>query len=126
MLYNNDTLKTKKIEFEDMGSWWSGENEIDIVLKGRNKLFLGDVKWKEEKKVTISYISQFIEKKDLIDFNGTINFMFFSRAGFEKDAEEYLKKNNILFMDLKDIEQAFNQKAREEKIDQRTISGYFS
>jgi AAA+ ATPase superfamily predicted ATPase len=101
-------FKLTEFNYSKIGRWWYDKTEIDIVAIDENKkeIYFAECKWKN-KKATISDLQNLIEKSKIVRWNTNSrkeHFAFFSKNGFEKNAERFASENNIKMFDLKDIE----------------------
>ncbi len=91
-------------DFDEVGSWWYKENEIDIVAINTNELLFGECKWTNQP-LDISALHKlpFIAEKTGLHAK-KISYAFFSKSGFTKDAILYAKAHpHILLFDLETI-----------------------
>ena len=119
--------KLTGFRYSKIGRWWIQENEIDIVAvnESKNEIFFAECKWKR-KKIPTSDLQELIETAQRVKWrnkNRKEHFAFFSRAGFDKEAENFASKNNIMLFDLKDIESKF-MKARLKALTSRSKATY--
>ncbi len=101
--------KKNSKHYEKVGSWWYGEDEIDIVgLNGNiNEAICIEVKW-SARIINIKEIDKLIEKKEKIRWGNEKtkwSFLFISRGGFSEDCLRWMDENNILHWTLKDLEE---------------------
>lgn len=121
MLYNGNKLKNHKINFEKIGSWWEGGQEIDSVAYSKREVLLGEVKWSNEAVNGLTLLNSLERKSKLMEFNGRITYAVISKNGFSHDTREELEKNNVLCLDLKEIEHYFNEITGKEITKQRSL-----
>jgi hypothetical protein len=110
-------LKTMK--FEKIGRWWGkGKNEpveIDLLALDENAslAIFAECKW-QDKLVTVSDMAAFKEKAAFVDWKSgsrSEKFVFFSKSGFDKKAQEFGAENGWLLVDLEGLERAFKGSA---------------
>ena len=101
--------KEKKLPFmfDSIGSWWHGENEIDIVAfnKKNKSIIFSEVKWQEKKMGKDAY-DDLLEKKEKVKWKYDDRkeyFIFFSKNGFTSSMKRIAEKENIRLYDLGDI-----------------------
>jgi uncharacterized protein len=111
ILYNGKKLKNLEINFDEIGVWWNKNEEIDIVLNNKRtkSTIVCEVKW-STKEISLKYIKDLERKSKLLNLKGRINYIFVSRKGFDKNCISYMDEKNIIYLDLKDIENLFNNK----------------
>lgn len=109
--YINKQLSGYVFDFENIGTWWNktGE-EIDIVAYNHKsrKILVGEVKWRNTA-IDIDVVENLMRKSRLIDFKGEYKFIFLSKSGFSEKAIARIKEINGIYLNLKDIEQMFDQ-----------------
>lgn len=103
-------FKLTGFSYSKIGRWWYGRTEIDIVAinEAEDEIFFAECKWKN-KKATVSDLQDLIGKSKVVQWrNGKRkeHFAFFSKQGFEKNAEIFASQHDIGIYDLKDIEKA--------------------
>lgn len=86
--------------FERIGRWWDGKNEIDLIAlnKGQNKLLLGEVKWSRNK-VGVGLYEDLIKKREKIkwgDDNTEVFYTLFSKSGFTKEMKVRAKEDKVV------------------------------
>jgi hypothetical protein len=100
--------KLSRRNYSRSGSWWHGDEEIDIVaINGKdNSITFGECKWRRKKANPLE-LKNLLNKAKKVTWKNEKrqeNFVFFSKSGFDKDAINYAKKENIMLFDLSDIE----------------------
>lgn len=96
--------------FSNIGAWWDRKgNEIDIcaVSYDKKEILLGEVKWRNTKS-DVSDIQMLIDKSSVVPYDGKKILLFTSKSGFTEDAKEFMKGKGILSLDLKDIEEFYD------------------
>ncbi|MFP3950252.1 MAG: DUF234 domain-containing protein, partial [Candidatus Micrarchaeia archaeon] len=101
-------------KYSKIGRWWLAGEEIDLVAinENNNEICFAECKWRN-RKASVSELRALEEKAKKVSWrNGSRKerFAFFSRSGFNADAEDFAEKNRILLFDLNDIEKALGQK----------------
>jgi AAA+ ATPase superfamily predicted ATPase len=86
--------KLTGFEYSTIGRWWFEETEIDLVAINRNEkeILFAECKWKN-KKTTATDLENLVKKSKIVRWNKERKefFAFFSRSGFDKKAERFLK-----------------------------------
>jgi uncharacterized protein len=111
ILYQNKTVKGKRISFDRIGAWWDRNgNEIDIIAHNskESKVLAGEVKWTNEP-CDIQVVNSLMEKIKLLNFNGTIELIFISKNGFTQSCLAKIEELNALHLDLTDISKLFEE-----------------
>ena len=124
ILYNGDKIKGHSINFEKIGSWWEKSEEIDIVAYSRRETLLGEVKWSNKPVNGLSILNALERKSKKIEFNGRIKYVIISKEGFKDNTLKTLEQRGVLCLNLKEIEDLFNQIAKKEITHQRTLEPY--
>lgn len=93
--------------FDEVGSWWYQEHEIDIIArnKHRDEVLFGECKWTNEP-LNIGDLQNllFVARQVKIEAKKT-SYAFFSKSGFTKEAYSYAKENpSIILFGLDEIE----------------------
>ncbi len=123
-LYNGKKIKDMQLKFEEIGSWWEGEDEIDIIALSKRELFLGEVKYSNRPLNGLSILNDLERKSAKIEFNGRVKYIIFSKSGFIGDTKQELEKRGVLCLDLSDLERLFNEISSQESESQRKLSGF--
>lgn len=102
--------KLAGFEYSKIGRWWLGGEEIDLVAinENNNEICFAECKWRS-RKASLPELRTLLEKARKVSWRNNSRkerFAFFSRSGFDADAEEFAEKNNMLLFDLNDIEEA--------------------
>lgn len=104
-------IRTGELDtYSEVGRWWYGENEIDIVGLAPNeeRILLGECKW-TSRPVGRALADDLREKADRVRWGPETReerFALFSRSGFVSGLEGELGENWHLF-DLEDLERVF-------------------
>lgn len=98
-------------DFDEVGSWWYKENEIDIVARNTNELLFGECKWTNQAlDVSALHKLPIIAEKTGLHAK-KISYAFFSKSGFTKDALLYAKAHpDVLLFDLETIRKKIEEK----------------
>lgn len=86
--------------FNKIGRWWGGnpitkkDAEIDIVASSKDKLILGECKWRNREPGKSVYDE--LREKSLLFPGKDIYYYIFSRSGFRNDLEKEAKDNDRL------------------------------
>jgi AAA+ ATPase superfamily predicted ATPase len=102
--------KLTGFEYSKIGRWWFDKTEIDLVAINRNKneILFAECRWKN-KKTTATDMRDLVEKSKIVKWKNKERkefFAFFSRSGFDNNAERFATENKIKIFDLKDIEKS--------------------
>jgi AAA+ ATPase superfamily predicted ATPase len=109
----------KTMKFDKIGKWWGkGKNEaveIDLLAldAARSTAIFAECKWKQNPAST----ADLLVLRDKAAFVGwrkakrSEKFMFFSKSGFDKKAQQFGKENGWLLIDLEELERAFRESA---------------
>ncbi len=92
-------------DFDDVGSWWYQENEIDIVARNENELLFGECKWTNQP-VDLSTLHKLVFTAEKTGLHAKkMSYALFSKSGFTKETLLYAKTHiHILLFDLEAIE----------------------
>ncbi|MFQ6084502.1 MAG: ATP-binding protein [Candidatus Aminicenantia bacterium] len=94
--------KDKRLPFKakNIGRWWDGKNEIDIIAyNGKDSFMFCECKW-AVKKVGISVLEELQNKASNFPRATRKYFGFFSKSGFSKEIKDLSKKRkDIVFFD---------------------------
>ncbi len=105
---NNKKIKSLNLNFNKIGSWWDRKgNEIDIAAIGDKEILLGECKW-TNKKVDVKIAASLVEKSEFIKTKLKKRFVLFSKAGFTEGCVEYMREEDISYIELSDMEGFFD------------------
>ncbi|GAG70536.1 unnamed protein product, partial [marine sediment metagenome] len=94
--------KDNKLPFKakNIGQWWNGREEIDIVaLDGKGSFMFCECKW-TAKKIGISMLDELQNKTNKFPGVARKYFGFFSKSGFSKGIKDLSeKRKDILLLD---------------------------
>lgn len=95
------------LTWDRVGSWWHGEEEIDIVATSteRNDILVCEVKW-SDKPMTRNVMFALIEKTKKIrwrDSKRKIRYLFISRSGFLPECEQLAEEKGMMLWSKDDI-----------------------
>lgn len=77
----------RKHGYNDVGRWWKGPDEIDIVATSDDSMLLAECKYRNEL-TDADLIDDLMEKSKKIRTNGmTVRYALFSKSGYTKVAE---------------------------------------
>lgn len=84
----------------NIGRWWDGRNEIDIVaMDGKGSVLLCECKW-TTRKVGITILRELEGKSALFPESGSRYYGFFSKSGFTPELENLARsRGDILLFD---------------------------
>lgn len=95
-----------KLDYDRVGRWWGGNEEIDLVAVLRdNPVFAAECKW-SRKPIGINVIRELQRKVSLITLGGIrtpVRLGLFSRSGFTKEVDELGRKGEIELIDVRKI-----------------------
>lgn len=97
--------------FPKVGSWWFGEDEIDILGLNEKEcaILFGECKWTNTP-IGYSEVKNLKETAERVrwhDGERDEHYILFSKSGFEERL--YETEDNIILYDLKDLEQLFGE-----------------
>jgi hypothetical protein len=124
ILYNGAKIGKIDLDFEEIGSWWDKNDEIDIVCRGKRSLVVGEVKYTEKPINGLSLFNELKAKAEKIKFSGRINYLIVSKSGFESDTRDVLEKSGVTCLDLNEIKAHFEKLTKIEKERQQTLNLY--
>ncbi len=104
---NHSKIGAISLSITKIGHWWNrqGTAEIDLVAQNKNGLLLGEIRY-QNKPMEYDVLADLVERKQKLLLqngktpNGKIEYLFISRAGFTKQAQEYAKKIGAELVDL--------------------------
>ncbi|MBI5390351.1 ATP-binding protein [Candidatus Woesearchaeota archaeon] len=115
--YNTRSLKGLDLNFTELGSWWSrNENkndEVDVLAKGKDYALVGEVKWKTEQ-TGEDVLKNLMRKGELIRTSSVIpstmpvKYLLVSKSGFTNKCSDEMRRVGCIGLTLKDIEESFN------------------
>ncbi|MBR9705094.1 ATP-binding protein [Candidatus Pacearchaeota archaeon] len=120
---NGKTLLNKKIEFLECGKWWEGNEDIDLVLKNKNKTVFIEVKYRE-KKVNSKHFEDLKEKSNKTSAGGRFEYIIVSKSGFEKELIDK-KIPNLLLIDLNKLSEIMDEETKKETEIQEDLIKWF-
>jgi AAA+ ATPase superfamily predicted ATPase len=90
----------RNITWDRVGSWWYGEEEIDLMALSadRFELLCGEVKW-ANRPMPAKDVRALMDKSELVRWGPAkrkVSFLIFSRGGFSKDALDLMEENGII------------------------------
>ena len=91
-----------------VGAWWNRRgDEIDIAAIGEKpyRVLLGEVKW-NSRPLGVNEVKKLLDKRILVDWYNDEreeHFLMISKAGFTKNAEDFMDDNNIEGWDLAEL-----------------------
>ncbi len=98
----------KDLKIDKVGSWWYGENEIDIIAISQEEksMIIGECKFENEA-MNIKVLKKLEEKVKLVKYTEKINkikYFLFSKSGFKDNLKEECKKrDNINLISIDDF-----------------------
>ncbi|MEA3559443.1 MAG: ATP-binding protein [Candidatus Thermoplasmatota archaeon] len=96
-------------QFEKLGSWWFGENEIDLVGLNRteNKAICIEVKWSRRTR-SRKDVEKLMENSRRIRWGNKWTewtYLYISRGGFSRSCIRWMDEEGIMHWNLKDLEE---------------------
>jgi len=87
--------------------------ELDIEAAAGSEIWIGESKWWKDRKAGIHDVEILMNKGDLFRRKEgpglkTLRIWFFSYSGFTEEAEEFIKKNGILWSSKKELNDLLN------------------
>ncbi len=92
--------QVKFFDFERLGRWWNGQEEIDLVglNQDENKILFGEVEW-TKKPIGLSIYRSLMNKAKQVKWGNQDTqkfFCFFSKSGFTQELIDLSQKEKIL------------------------------
>ena len=82
--------------FMKIGTWWSGDKEIDLVALSKNEALFVECKW-QSRKTDIDVLEKLIETAQFVNWQREKDYYaVVSRSGFTLRAEDYAREKGIL------------------------------
>jgi hypothetical protein len=102
----------ENIPFTEVGRWWQGEEEMDIVAfnEDTKDILFAECKW-QRSKVGVDLAVDLLRKAPLVDWMTTKrreHYAIFSRSGFNASCRRFCDEKNIKMYDLEDLRKAFD------------------
>ena len=99
--------KLCKMRFMNIGSWWYGDEEIDVVALNENakKILFAECKW-QNKKMNRGVYEKLLDKKEEVRWNNERreeHIALFSKSGFTNSLKKVAESEGALLYDLNDI-----------------------
>lgn len=93
--------------FPNVGSWWSKDEEIDIIGLNQetDEILFGEAKW-QNRLVELKDLKELKRKSRLVNWgtkNRNEHFMLVSRKGFTQELKNQAEKEKMILMDLKNL-----------------------
>jgi len=124
ILWNGAKINGTSLNFEEIGSWWDGNDEIDIVCRGKDRLLLGEVKYTKEPVNGLTVFNELESKAKKISFGGKKDYIIISRSGFSGGTRSKLEALGTVCLDLTDVADLFDKIAKTETERQKTLNIY--
>jgi len=80
---NGKKINNKKIDFEEIGKWWEGGEDIDLVLKCRTETIFIEVKFRD-KEIGFEQYNDLVAKSKKTSASGRFNYFLISKKGLKK------------------------------------------
>lgn len=99
-----DIARESVANFQQVGSWWSKDEEIDIIGLNpeKDEILFGEVKW-QNKLVDKRVLLELKRKSKLVKWGTKTrkeSFLLASKSGFEKSLRETAEKEKVVLIDL--------------------------
>jgi AAA+ ATPase superfamily predicted ATPase len=99
-----DIIRESVLNFQHIGSWWSKDEEIDIIGLNpeKDEILFGEVKW-QNRLVGTKVLLDLKRKSRLVKWGTKTrkeSFLLASKSGFEKALRETAEKETIVLIDL--------------------------
>lgn len=96
------------IMYDNIGRWWHGEDEIDLVGLNsmKNSMILTEIKWSRKKR-SRKDVEVLFQKRERIRWGNDeteVSYLYVSRGGFTETCLDWMDEIGILHWDLHDIE----------------------
>ncbi|MBU3965953.1 MAG: ATP-binding protein [Euryarchaeota archaeon] len=93
--------------FSKIGTWWSGDREIDVVALSKNEALFVECKW-QNRKTGIDVLKNLTENAQFVNWQREKDhFAVFSRSGFTLKAEKFAKEKGILLFTVDEMKAMF-------------------
>ncbi len=93
--------------FSKIGTWWSGEREIDVVALSKNEALFVECKW-QNRKTDIDVLKNLTENAQFVKWQREKDhFAVFSKSGFTLKAENFAKEKGIILFTVDDMKKMF-------------------
>ena len=101
----------RNIAWDRIGSWWYGEEEIDIMALSadRSELLCGEVKW-ANRPMPAKDVQALMDKSELVRWGSAkrkVSFIIFSRGGFSQEALDLMEENGIIGWTSEELARVF-------------------
>lgn len=100
-----DIIRESVSNFQQVGSWWSKDAEIDIIGLNpeKDEILFGEAKW-QNRLVNLKDLKELKRKSEIVAW-GTKNrkehFMLVSKKGFTQELKNQAEKEKVILIDLK-------------------------
>jgi len=85
-------MNSKKLvpfNFTKIGTWWSGDRQIDLVALSKNEALFVECKW-QNRKTDVDILINLVENAKFVNWQREKDhFMVVSRSGFTLKAEDF-------------------------------------
>ncbi len=93
--------------FSKIGTWWSGEREIDVVALSKNEALFVECKW-QNRKTDLDVLKTLTENAQFVNWQREKDhFAVFSKSGFTLKAENFAKEKGIILFTVDDMIKMF-------------------
>lgn len=99
----------RNIAWDRVGSWWYGEEEIDLMAlsAARREMLCGEVKW-TNRAMPARDVQALMDKSELVRWSPRkVRFLIFSRGGFSREALDLMEKNGIIGWTPEELSRVF-------------------
>lgn len=117
LLKNNQKIGKINLNITAIGHWWDrrGTAEIDLVAHNKNGVLLGEILY-QNKPMEYDELADLVERKQKLLIQtgktptGKIDYLFFSKKGFSKQAQKYAEQISAELIDLERLSRLFDNK----------------
>lgn len=120
---NGKKIKNKKIDFTECGKWWEKTEDIDLVLKSKNKTTFIEVKFRKDKMGSKCF-EDLKEKSKKTSASGKFDYIIVSKAGFEQELIDR-EIPNLLLLDLDELTKIMDNETKRESETQSELINWF-
>jgi len=91
------------VNFDSVGAWWSGGEEIDVIaVRGQDIVLVGECKWTNEW-MKIGDLNELKRRAAAAGAGDEVRYALFSRSGFDPNLVEVAKAEEVLLYGLEDL-----------------------
>ena len=106
-LINMNSKKLVPFNFTKIGTWWSGDRQIDLVALSKNEALFVECKW-QNRKTDVDILINLVENAKFVKWQREKDhFMVVSRSGFTLKAEDFAEKQGISLITETELKMGF-------------------